>query len=71
MNIGVDPLKQWMVVPCDQCGDENPKLIGSLIDCDEITCRKCRIVIDLSGEAWKAELREMIEDYRNRFYRPD
>ena len=52
-------------VPCPHCGTTGLQLIGDLINNDEIACRACGGMIDLTSEEWRSGLIEMIEGLRH------
>ena len=48
-------------LPCPHCGETDKQLIGELIEKDEIACRYCREMIDLTNAMFQAGLHKMIE----------
>lgn len=55
-------------LPCPHCGKVDMQIIGELVGKDEITCRYCGEMIDLTDENWQASLKETIESL-NALYR--
>ena len=48
-------------LPCPHCDQVDQQLIGELVDKDEIACRYCDEIIDLTNAELQAVLREAIE----------
>jgi len=51
-------------LPCPHCDQVDQLLIGELVDKDEIACRYCEEMIDLTNAELQARLRDDIEGYR-------
>lgn len=66
----MDPTIFRIELPCPHCGKKDLQLIGDLVGKDEIACRYCRGVVDLTDEKWQAGLREYVEGFRKLFVDP-
>ena len=61
----IDPLVHRFELPCPHCGQMDLQVIGEMVGKDEIACRFCGEMIDLSDEQWQTGLRKFIEGLRN------
>jgi hypothetical protein len=51
-------------IPCPHCGQTDLQVVADLVGKDEIACRFCGEMIDLTNEKWQSGLAEFIESLR-------
>lgn len=65
MAKSVDPMGFRFELPCPHCGQTDLQLVGDLVGKDEIACRGCGEMVDLTNEKWQAGLQQFIEGLRH------
>ncbi|MCY0146215.1 hypothetical protein OEG84_00395 [Hoeflea sp. G2-23] len=57
----IDQIGMRYELPCPRCGEMDQQLISDLVGKDEIACRFCGHIIDLTDEKWQSGFREFLE----------
>ena len=60
----VDPIEFRFELHCPHCDRTDLQMIELLADKDEIACRNCGQMIDLTNEQLQRDLREIIERFK-------
>ena len=60
----VDPKEFRFELHCPHCDQTDMQLIELLADKDQIACRNCGQMIDLTNEQLQYDLREVIESFK-------